>query len=390
MKRIPIAEICAVNPRLPTSLSSQRDREVDFVPMASLGEDGRINVNGTRKLGEVVKGYTYFENGDVLVAKITPCLENGKAAYVQGLPHEIGFGSTEFHVLRANSAVDPRYLFYMVWNTHFRREASRSMTGTAGQQRAPASFFERYEIPLPPLREQKRIASILDHVDALRRKRQLAVAEVSDAVKGFFLSAFGHPRSNPKHFRTLPLGDVSSVDRGKFTPRPRNDPRFYGGKYPFIQTGDISASGGIVRSWNQTLNEEGRAISRSFPERTVVIAIVGATIGETAILAREMYCPDSVVGIRPFANVATPEYVEFLLRFFKQSFRDMAPETARANINLETLRPLMIPTPPIERQREFSRVCNLANQLTTKMGTSLTHMDDLFESLVQRAFRGEL
>src|SRR5689334_18357483 len=134
MKSVPIADLCSLNPRLPATLASQQDREVDFIPMANLGEDGRITANGTRTLGQVQKGYTYFENGDVIVAKITPCLENGKAACVRDLPHGIAFGSTEFHVLRPRNCVDQRYLFHMVWSPFFRHEAARNMTGTAGQQ----------------------------------------------------------------------------------------------------------------------------------------------------------------------------------------------------------------------------------------------------------------
>ena len=187
-----------------------------------------------------------------------------------------------------------------------------------------------------------------------------------------------------------PLGAISSIERGRFTPRPRNDPRFYDGEYPFIQTGDISASGGILSQWKQTLNKDGTVVSRSFPAGTVVIAIVGATIGETAILAREMYCPDSVIGIIPHEGVATAEYLEFSLRFFKHIFREMAPETARANINLETLRPLRLSVPKHELQERFSDIFKKCYELNRKTSEPADGTMDLFDSLVQRAFRGDL
>ena len=147
MKRVPIAEVCLINPRISPSMASAKDRDVDFIAMANLGEDGRITPNGTKKLGEVLKGYTFFQNGDVIVAKITPCMENGKAAYVHNLPNGIAFGSTEFHVIRANVLVNPRFLFHMVWTPFFRREAVRNMTGTAGQQRVPTSFLSDLRFP---------------------------------------------------------------------------------------------------------------------------------------------------------------------------------------------------------------------------------------------------
>ena len=246
-------------------------------------------------------------------------------------------------------------------------------------------------IPLPAtLEEQQRIAAILDKADAIRRNRHKVRGVVQELLRSSYLDLFGDPRTNPKGWEVKALGAIASVERGKFTPRPRNDPRYYDGVYPFIQTGDISASGGILSRWTQTLNEEGRAVSRSFPTRTIVIAIVGATIGETAILAREMYCPDSVIGITPHEGVATAEYLEYSLRFFKRVFRDMAPETARANINLETLRPLRLPVPNHELQGRFSNMftkCYGLNRRTSEPGDRTI---DLFDSLIQRAFRGGL
>src|SRR5687767_1409659 len=100
MRMAPISAVAEVNPPMPKGMSGDLARRVNFVPMAGLSEDGRIQANGDRQLSEVIRGYTYFENGDVIIAKITPCLENGKAAYVTTLQHGVAFGSTEFHVLR--------------------------------------------------------------------------------------------------------------------------------------------------------------------------------------------------------------------------------------------------------------------------------------------------
>jgi type I restriction enzyme S subunit len=243
------------------------------------------------------------------------------------------------------------------------------------------------ELLLPPLPEQKRIAGILDKADALRRKRQQALQLTDQFLRATFLDMFGDPIKNEKGWPTKVLCEVASVNRGKFTPRPRNDPRFYGGHFPFIQTGDIANSNTIVRSWSQTLNDEGIKVSRSFPRGTIVIAIVGATIGETAILGFDAYAPDSVIGIQPKEDQCTAEYVEYLLRYWKPILRDRAPETARANINLDTLRPLPVPMAPLDDQKKFSRVYRIAAAQPRKPAALL---DDLFHSLIQRAFRGEL
>jgi len=135
----PVGEICEVNPRLPRGHSVTDDLIVSFVPMAAVDEvSGTLQAHQTRPYADVKKGYTHFKNGDVLFAKITPCMENGKAAIASELAGGLGFGSTEFHVLRAKEDVLPEWLFYFVRQPAFRSEAKRNFTGTAGQQRVSA------------------------------------------------------------------------------------------------------------------------------------------------------------------------------------------------------------------------------------------------------------
>src|SRR5687768_9657308 len=110
--------------------------------MASVSEEGRLVEHELRPIADVAKGYTSFVRGDVLMAKITPCMENGKAVYLRDLATKHGFGSTEFHVLRPRPSVDARFLFYLIWNPRFRAEASKHMTGSAGQKRVPAAFLK--------------------------------------------------------------------------------------------------------------------------------------------------------------------------------------------------------------------------------------------------------
>jgi type I restriction enzyme S subunit len=266
-----------------------------------------------------------------------------------------------------------------------------TVSGVGGSLlRARPAFVAKIKISLPPLEEQKRISDILDRAEALRTKRRETLAQLDEITQSIFLELFGNPIENKKNWPLARLGSIASVERGKFTPRPRNDPSYYGGKFPFIQTGDISISSGRVTSWNQTLNEKGIKVSRSFPRGTVVIAIVGATIGITSILDVEVYCPDSVVGIQAHNDKATAEYIERTLRFWRPIFISQAPETARANINLETLRPLKIPIPPLALQKEFSRQFLAIEKLKTMHKASLVELDSLFASLQYRTFRGEL
>lgn len=243
------------------------------------------------------------------------------------------------------------------------------------------------EIPLPPLPEQRRIADILDKADAIRRKRKEAITLTEALLRSAFLEMFGDPVRNPKGWPVKPLGDLADVNRGRFTPRPRNDPQYYGGPFPFIQTGDLSNASGYLRAWKQTLNEKGCAVSRGFSRGSIAIAIA-ANIGDTAIVDFDFWCPDSVVGI--VARAAPAEYLEMHLRFQQTQLEAGAPETAQKNINLETLRPLAIMVPPGTRLQTYAALYQRCYSAITKHKAALAESDHLFSSLVDRAFRGEL
>ena len=159
---VPLSDAVQVNPKIDrTGLAD--DIQVSFVPMAAVGAaSGHIDVSTVRRYAEVKKGYTNFRNGDVLFAKVTPCMENGKMAVARQLKNGVGFGSTEFHVLRPREGVDAQYIYYFVSSQTFRKEASGHMTGAVGLRRVPSAFLENAAIPLPPLERQREIVAELE------------------------------------------------------------------------------------------------------------------------------------------------------------------------------------------------------------------------------------
>lgn len=157
-----LGELAEINPRSPRV---EPDRSVTFVPMEAMSEDGRLVQNEVRTRGDIGSGYTGFIEDDILVAKITPCFENGKGGHVYGLHSGVGFGSTEFHVLRAYDNHDVRFLHHHIMATAFRKNGQRYMTGSAGQRRIPAEFIEDYRIPLMDAERRRRAATILDAAD---------------------------------------------------------------------------------------------------------------------------------------------------------------------------------------------------------------------------------
>jgi type I restriction enzyme S subunit len=137
--------------------------------MPSVSENGEIDPSDTRKYENVKTGFTYFAENDVLFAKITPCMENGKGAVAKGLINGIGFGSTEFHVLRPiENRSNPYWLYAVTAFSQFRDDAAANMTGSAGQRRVPASFLETYKVALPPMELQNEFAAFVEQTDKLK------------------------------------------------------------------------------------------------------------------------------------------------------------------------------------------------------------------------------
>ena len=177
-------EVCAINPRVDKEAIDANDL-VSFVPMSAVeAGTGNIDLAETRAFDSVRKGYTPFRKGDVLFAKITPCMENGKMAIVPDMVSEYGFGSTEFHVLRPAYGVDPRFIYYTVSERAFRHHAEHNMTGAVGQKRVPAVVLQEHRIGLPPAAEQRRIA---DGIEAQFDEIDRGVESLRDAKRAIGL-----------------------------------------------------------------------------------------------------------------------------------------------------------------------------------------------------------
>ncbi|MBI5185101.1 MAG: restriction endonuclease subunit S [Nitrospinae bacterium] len=194
-KRLSDPEVCLLNPKKSELKNLSDSTSVTFVPMAAVDEvSGTIAKLEVRRLDEVRKGYTYFAEGDVIFAKITPCMENGKSAIARKLTNGVGFGSTEFHVLRPLTQMIPEWLHMLVRSKIVRDEAKNSMYGAAGQQRVPIDFFKELEIPIPPLPEQRRIVKRIEEltrrVEATRKLIKEAESELAAFTPALLSKAF--------------------------------------------------------------------------------------------------------------------------------------------------------------------------------------------------------
>ena len=228
----PLSDIAEINPKLDKADVAD-SLEVSFVPMPAVqATTGEINVTETRQFGQVKKGYTAFREGDVLFAKITPCMENGKMAIVPKVRNGLAFGSTEFHVLRARSGINAHYIYHFVSSQRFRYDAEHNMTGAVGQRRVPTAYLTDHPIPIPPSCAQNRIVAKIEELlselcngiesleTALDQLKVYRQAVLKHAFEGKLTAAWREDRSNSGDLRwsSAALGDlldlVTSGSRG--------------------------------------------------------------------------------------------------------------------------------------------------------------------------------
>ncbi|KPL92956.1 hypothetical protein AN168_19035 [Vibrio splendidus] len=192
----------------------------------------------------------------------------------------------------------------------------------------------------------------------------------------------------PKGWEVLPLSKVAKLERGKFSHRPRNDPSFYNGDIPFLQTGDIPKKSPYITKYSQTLNEKGLGVSKLFPKGCLVITIA-ATIGEIGILEFDSCFPDSLVGLKVNPKKADSMFILYVMRHLKEELDLLAPQTAQKNINLDILNPFSIPVPPIEEQRQISKALESVDGRLGILGNKLIKIQDIKKALMQDLLTGK-
>lgn len=323
-----------------------------------------------------------FTSQHVLYGKLRPYLNKVV------LPNFEGVCTTEIlPVLPNPEYLDRRYLWLVLFLPEFVAWASNSVSG-ANLPRLGPKELAKYPIPLPPLEEQRRIANIAMRADRLRRTRRYTQQLSDTYLQSVFLEMFGDPVSNPKGWEIVKLSKIGVLDRGVSKHRPRNDPSLLGGPYPLIQTGDVANSEGYIRSYYQTYSEIGLKQSKIWPKGTLCITIA-ANIAKTGILEFDACFPDSVVGFQPGENTNI-EFVQFWFSFLQKILEETAPESAQKNINLEILRGLDIILPPLPLQQKFATIVQRFQRLRNQQQEADRQAEHLFQSILHRAFRGEL
>jgi type I restriction enzyme S subunit len=383
-----LSELAEINPSMPAAVrSSGLDRLVPFLPMSAVSEQGHASYEQRRPIRELLKGFTYFERGDLLLAKITPCFENGKAAFLGDLPENMGFGSTEFHVLRPRPDVDPRYLFHAVWGNAFRSTGAASFTGSAGQKRLPASFFDRYKIPLPPLAEQRRIAALLDKADGIRRKRRESLRLLDEFLRSAFLEMFGDPVRNEKGWDRKRLQDIAVVTTGN-TPS-RSYAEYYGDAIEWIKSDNINTPGAYVTRAAEGLSAAGRQLARTVGPGAILMTCIAGTrdcIGNVAITDREVAFNQQINGVEPGPEI-DHRFLYTQLLVGKALVQRASTDSMKGMVSKSRLEGVQVMAPPRQLQARFGQWFSRWHKLSSRQRRAEDTADSLFDSLAQRVFR---
>lgn len=377
----------------PVSRTERVDQTKDY-PLLGVRLEGGGAFHRETKLGSQIsaKSLRQVNNGDFIYSRLFAW----RGAFgVIGRDLHGGYVSNEFPTFRpVNGKIDVEFLRLWFRLPAVIRKVEADCSGSTPQtrNRFKEPFFLAMKIPLPPLPEQRRmvahIEELVTRIEEARGLRRQAVEEAESLVAASRASVFEEALGA----ETTRLDNVAYLNRGKFSHRPRNDPRFFGGSHPWIQIPEIEASNKYIRDYKQTLNDAGLAISRKFPKGTLLISIA-ATIGAVGILDFDCCVPDSVVAATPKSSI-DGEYLYHYLGYLRSHLEQVAPQSAQKNINLKILSVLPIPDLPIFEQR---RIVTYLNGLQAKMSSlklmqaeTTAELDALLPSVLDKAFKAQL
>jgi len=383
---VKLGDVCEMNPSKKELAAVDREVEVSFVPMADLQANQiHFEVRDTKKVCEVIKGYTYFKNNDVLLAKITPCFENGKSGVVTNLVNGIGFGSTEFIVFRPGEKVLPEWIYYCISNNNFLNAGKNNMTGSAGQQRISQKFIKDYKISIPSVEEQKKIAKTIDTAFELIVLRKKQLAELDNLIKSTFCNMFGDPVTNEKGWEVAKLGCKCNIITGN-TP-PRADKGNYGDFIEWIKSDNINTDGMYLTCAEEYLSAKGFKLCRYVDELSVLMTCIAGSIkciGNVAIADRKVSFNQQINAIIPKENNVF--YIYILLLLNQEYIQSTINMSLKGILSKGRLSELQFIFPPIELQNKFAEIVIKIEEQKALIKKAIDESQYLFDSLMSEYF----
>lgn len=408
IKRLRFA--ATLNPSIRLDLLADPECEVSFLPMEAIGEDGSLNLEQNRAVQDVRNGYSYFEDGDVAFAKVTPCFENGKGALMQGLQCAAGFGTTELTVMRPlQDVTDARHLSYIVQSTHFRTLGAAAMTGAGGLKRVPDEFTRSFPVAFPPQSELELIGDHLDRetvridalvakktrfIELLREKRQALITQA--VTKGL------DPNVKMKDSGVEWLGevpehwDVLSFQRCVFIAEGQVDPE----KSPYremilLAPNHIEPGSGLLL-YTETAEEQSAESGKYLCEKgDVVYSKIRPALRKVCMAPEVSLCSADMYPMRGHSGMSNQFLFWFLLSEPFSAFAVLeADRVAMPKINRESLNSVQLPRPPLSEQLEIvarlSQATARLDNLRAKTERSIELLKERRAALITAAVTGQI
>jgi type I restriction enzyme S subunit len=403
LNKVKLADCCIIKP--PKSEAKKliaSDDLVSFVPMKNLGIDTPgLLLDADKKLSDVSGSYTYFKDNDVLLAKITPCFENGKLGVAKGLTNGIGFGSSEFIVFRSKGNVVPEYLYYYLLQQRFRDVGKSIMTGAVGHKRVPKDYIENSEISLPSLETQKQIVAKLDQAFADIEKAKVNAEQnlknAKELLESYLQQLFSQ-RSNG--WEVKPLESLAKITNGfsfksgDFS--PNNDIKSIKitnvGVKNFVEESDNYLPSKYIEKYSNYKVSSGDlviALTRTIISNGLKIAVVpesydGALLNQR--VASIQVDESKILKSTLSSYLSTKSSISYV--------KSTVSELMQPNLSIKDLKAFPIPVPPLSTQLNIEKnIKNLSDRVTELTGIyedKIQALDELKQSILQKAFNGEL
>ena len=335
---------------------------------------------------EAFSGGTKFRNGDTIMARITPCLENGKTAKVSILDDgEVGFGSTEYIVFRAKEGVDEDFIYYLVCSPLVREPAIKSMVGSSGRQRVQTDVVQNLEIMVPDYEKQRRISGLLKSLDDKIAVNTEVNKNLEEQAQLLFTDRF--VVNNYTVAQETKLGTICKCILGGTPSRAKAE--YWGGTIPWINSGEINRF--RIISPSELITQDGldHSATKMLPAKTTVLAITGATLGQVSLLEIDACANQSVVGIIP--NDSLP--YEFIYPFIKAKINELISHQtggAQQHINKQNVESLPVSIPTKDILDEFVALVSPMYSIIASNCFENMRLENMRDSLLPQLMSGEL
>jgi len=404
-----LGDVAEVNPKLPNRECIEDDLEVQFLPMKLVEElSGKIHLTETRLYGEVKKGYTPFIDSDVIFAKVTPCMENGKIAVVENLKNKIGFGSSEFHVVRSKEEILNKYAFYFLIQQRFRNDGEHAMTGAVGLRRVPKQFIENYKVPIPLISEQKAIVSkieeLFSELDKGIEELKTAQQQLKVYRKAVLKWAFEGKLTNENETDgELPQGWVmQTLDRvgswrGGGTPSKSRKEFWENGDILWVSPKDMKSK--IIHDTIDKITKEAveGSTAQLIPKGSILFVVRSGILRRTLPVAITI-CE---VTINQDLKALTPKevIVDYIFYFVQSKNDDMRRSCSKDGTTVESIETSLLKNykipicTTVEQQQIVHAIesrLSVCDKIEETMTNSLKQAEALRQSILKKAFEGKL